>query len=51
MRVLKFWKSVGEISKTLEMYASSKVLEMYESSKRLEMYESSKVLEICRGIF
>ena len=36
MGVLKFWKSVGENSKRLEMYESSKVLEMYEDSKRLE---------------
>ena len=36
MRVLNVWKSVGEISKTLEMYVSSKLLEMYESSKVLE---------------
>ena len=38
-QVLNFWKSVGEISKRLEMY---------ESSKLLEIYENSKVLEICQ---
>ena len=58
MRVLNFWKTVREISKTLEMYVSSKLLEIcWRNSKLLEICqrnlsvrEISKTLEICHQV-